>query len=120
MIPAGLRTALVIAALAAIVAFVPHGGSSAGLVAALITIALTVLFLLFAIRLYQRFETDIHGLGDRHRAILYGSLGVFVVAMAGREKLLNTGAGVLLWIVMIGGALAGLVACFTRWRADRL
>jgi hypothetical protein len=118
--PTGARTALVVAALAAIVAFVPHGGSSAGFVAALITIALTVLFVLFGARLYQMFRTDIYGLGERHRAILYGSLGAFIVAMAGRGKLLNTGAGTLVWIVLIGGAAAGLFTCFMRWRAYRL
>jgi hypothetical protein len=120
VIPAWARTVLIVAGLAAIVAFVPHGGSSAGFVAALITIALTVLFVLFAGRLYQMFNTDIYGLGERHRAILYASLGAFVLAMAGRVKLLNTGAGVLLWIVLIAGALAGVVSCFVRWRADRV
>jgi hypothetical protein len=120
VIPNGLRTALIVAALAAIVAFVPHGGSSAGFVGALLTIALTVIFVLFAMRIYQMFRTDIYGLGEQHRAMLYVSLGAFILAMAGRVKLLDTAAGTLLWIVLIAGAAGGLFTCFMRWRAYRV
>lgn len=116
----GVRNVAIIAAIAAVVAFVPHGSSSAGFVQTLLTIAVNVLFALFAVQLYQRFRTDIYGLGDRHRAILYASIGVFVLAMAGRDRLAGSGPGTLLLIVMIAAALGGLFACFRRWRAYRL
>ena len=120
MIPRGVQVGAIIAGLAAIVAFVPHGGSTAGFIGAIISVALTILFVLFGARLYQTFRDDIYGLGDRHRAILYGALGAFVLAMAGRDELFATGGGSLLWIVMIAGTLGGLYACFVRWRADRV
>ena len=120
MIPRGLQVTLIIAGLAAIVAFVPHGDSSASFVATIISIALTVLFALFAVRVYQQFRTDIYGLGERHRLILYASIGGFVLAMAWRIELFRTTAGTLLWIVMISGVLGGLYACFMRWRAYRI
>ena len=120
MIPRGAQVALIIAGLAAIVAFVPHGGSSANFVGRIISIALTVLFALFAVRIYQMFRDDIYGLGERHRAILYASIGGFVLAMAWRVELFTTGAGTVLWIAMIAGALGGLYACFMRWRAYRV
>jgi len=120
VIPRGVRNVAIIAAIAAVVAFVPHGSSSAGFVGTLLTIVLNVLFALFAVQLYQRFRTDIYGLGDRHRLILYASIGAFVLAMAGRDRLAGSGPGTLLLIVMIAGALGGLFACFTRWRAYRL
>jgi hypothetical protein len=120
VIPSGVRTVAIIAGLAAIVAFVPHGSSSAGLVGQLIIIALSVMFALFGARLYQMFRTDIYGLGDGHRAILYGSLGLFVLAMAGRPKLAATGIGTLVLVVMFGAALGGAFACFMRWRAYRV
>jgi len=120
MIPRGVQIAAIVAGLAAIVAFVPHGGSTASFLGAIISIALTILFVLFAGRLYQMFRTDIYGLGERHRAILYGAIGAFVLAMAWRDRLFDSGAGSLLWIVMIAGALGGLYACFVRWRAYRL
>ncbi len=98
----------------------PHGGSSAGFVGRIISIALTVLFVLFAARLYQMFRNDIYGLGDRYRGILYGALGAFVLAMAWRDRLFDTGLGSLLWVAMIAGAVGGLYACFMRWRSYRL
>jgi hypothetical protein len=116
----GFRIAAIIAGLAAIVAFVPHGGSTAGFVGRVISIALTVLFALFAIRLYQMLREDIYGLGDRHRLILYGSLGAFILAMAWREELFDSSLGSLLWVAMIAGAFAGLYVCFMRWRAYRV
>ncbi|MFL5843697.1 MAG: hypothetical protein ACJ762_03320 [Solirubrobacteraceae bacterium] len=120
MIPRGVQIGAIIAALAAVVAFVPHGGSTAGFIGRIISITLTILFVLFAVRLYQMFRDDIYGLGDQHRAILYGSVGAFVLAMAWREKLFDSGGGSLLWVVMIAGAMGGLYACFMRWRAYRI
>ena len=120
MIPRGLQVALIIAGLAAIVAFVPHGASSATFIATIISIALTVLFALFAVRVYQQFRTDIYGLGEQYRLILYASIGGFVLAMAWRVELFRTTAGSLLWVAMIVGVLAGLYACFMRWRAYRI
>lgn len=120
MIPRGVQIAAIIAALAAVVAFVPNGGSTAGFIGRIISIALTIMFVLFAARLYQMFRDDIYGLGDQHRGILYGALGAFVLAMAWRERLFDTGGGSLLWVVMIVGAMGGLYAVFVRWRAYRV
>jgi hypothetical protein len=120
VIPRGVQIAAIIAGLAAIVAFVPHGGSTAGFIGRIISVALTILFVLFGMRLYQMFRDDIYGLGDRHRGILYGAIGAFVLAMAWRTELFNTGGGSLLWIAMIAGALGGLYSCFMRWRSYRV
>ena len=120
MSASGLRTAAIVAALAAIVAFVPQGGSSAGFIQAFLSIALMALFVLFGGRMYQMFRSDIYGLGDRHRAILYASIGGFVLAMAWRPWLFDTTAGSALWVAMVAGALGGLYAVFMRWRAYRI
>ena len=120
MIPRGVQIAAIIAGLAAIVAFVPHGGSSADFIGRIISVALTVLFVLFGMRLYQMFRTDIHGLGDRYRGILYGSIAAFVLAMAWRVELFDTSGGSVLWIALIAGALGGLYATFVHWRSYRI
>lgn len=117
---AALRTVAIVAALAAIVAFVPQGGSTAGFIGAVLTIALTVLFVLFGGRLYQMFRNDIYGLGDRHRGLLYASIGAFVLAMAWRGRLFDTVGGSLLWVALIAFALGGLWSVFMRWRAYRV
>ena len=120
MIPRWLQIVLVIGGLAAVVAFVPQGGSSAGFVGRVLSIALTILLVLFFVRLYQQFRSDIYGLGDRYRAILYGALGAFVLAMAWRHELFDTTGGSLLWVAMVAGAMGGLYATFVHWRAYRI
>jgi predicted Na+-dependent transporter len=120
VIPRGVQIAAIIAGLAAIVAFVPHGGSTADFIGRIISIALTVLFVLFGVRLYQMFRSDIYGLGDRYRAILYGAIASFILAMAWRVELFDTTGGSMLWIAMIAGAMGGLYATFMHWRSYRI
>jgi surface polysaccharide O-acyltransferase-like enzyme len=116
----GLRTAAIVAALAAIVAFVPQGGSTAGFVYAVLSITLMTLFVLFGGRMYRTFRSEIYGLGDSYRAVLYASLGGFVLAMAWRIKLVETTGGTLLFVAMISAVLGGLYAVFLRWRSYRV
>ena len=120
MIPRWLQIVGIIAGLAAIVAFVPEGDSTADLIGTILSISLMVLFVLFAARLYQQFRTDIYGLGDRNRALLYGALGAFVFAMAGRVEMFDTAPGSFLWIALIAGAMAALYAVFIHWREYRI
>jgi hypothetical protein len=119
VIPRGVQVAAIVAGLAAIVAFVPHGGSTAGFIGRIISVSLTILLALFAARLYQMVRDDIYGLGERHRGILYASIAGFVLAMAWRQDLLATGAGTALWVAMIAACLGGLYVCFMHWRAYR-
>lgn len=120
MIPRPLQIVGIIAGLAAIVAFVPEGDSTASLIGTVLSISLLVLFVLFGVRVYQQFRTDIYGLGDRHRAMLYGALGAFVFAMAGRERMFDTAPGSLLWVALIAGAMGALYAVFMHWRSYRI
>ena len=120
MIPRWLQIVLIVGGLAAVVAFVPEGNSSAGFVGRVLSITLTILFVLFAVRLYQQFREDIFVLGDRHRGLLYGAVGAVVLAMAWRHELFDTTGGSLLWVAMIAGAMGALYATFVHWRSYRI
>jgi len=120
MNPAALRNVAIVLALAAIVAFVPQGGETANFVGSVVSIAITILFLLLGMRLYQMFRTDIYGLGDRQRAVLYGSVGVAVFAMAARGRLFDTGAGTFGWFVLMIAAGYGLYSCWRHYRSYQL
>ena len=111
-----LRNVLIIAGLAAIVAFVPQGGDTADFIARVLSILFAIMFVWFGVWLYRQFRTDIYGLGERHRALLYGSVGVAVFAMAASRRLLDTGVGVLAFVAMLVGASLGL---YTVWRHYR-
>jgi hypothetical protein len=120
VIPRWLQIVAIIAGLAAIVAFVPQGDNTADLIGTILSISLMVLFVLFAARLYQQFRSDIYGLGEKHRVFLYGALGAFVYAMAGREQMFDSTVGSLLWVALIAGAMGALYSVFMHWRSYRI
>ena len=111
-----VRNVLIIAGLAAIVAFAPGGGDTASFVGRVLSILFTIMFVWFGVWVYRQFRTDIYGLGERHRAILYGSIGVGVFAMAASSRLLDTGVGVLVFVALLVGVSLGM---WTAWRRYR-
>lgn len=113
----GLRNTLIVFAIAAAVHFTPGGGTTADLVGSLLSIAIIVCIALIGMRLYRENRVTIFSLGDRHRGLLYGALGVAVLAMAARGRLWDTGAGTLAWLLMIGGASYALVVVWRYYRS---
>jgi len=112
----GLRNTLIVFAIAAAVHFTPGGGTTADVVGALLSIAIIVSIVLIGVRVYRENRVTIFSLGDKHRGLLYGALGVAVLAMAGRGRLWDTGAGTLAWLLMIGGASYALVVVWRHYR----
>jgi hypothetical protein len=114
--PTTLRNIAIILALAAAVYFIPGGGDAAALVGALLSTAILVAFVMFAVRFYRERRMDLFGLPDRWRAVLYGALGVIVLAMAARPRLVETGGGLLLWLAAVAGSVFAL---YRVWRVYR-
>jgi hypothetical protein len=106
----------IILAIAAVVAFAPGGGEGADLVSQLLSAVFTVVIALLLGRLYLQFRTDIYGLGDRWRFVLYAAAGVIIVTLAASSRLFDTGPGTLLWFALIGGAVYAL---YLTWRQFR-
>ena len=113
----GVRNVLIVAGLAAAVVVLPGGGDSAQFVAAVLTIGISVAFVLIGARLYREYRVEIYSLGDTHRGLLYGAVAVAVLAMAARVRLWETGAGVLLWLMLVGGASFAVMQVYRRYRA---
>lgn len=120
MSPKSLRNVLIIVGIAAAVAFLPGGQSSAGLVGAVLGAGVLALIVLILGRLYRENRVEVFSLGDRYRAVFYGSLAVGVFAMAARERLFGSDAGTLIWVVLMAGTAGGLYATFQHYRASRL
>ena len=112
---AAARNVLIILALAAVVEFVPGGGSTAALVNAILFTLLNVVFVYFGVRFYRERRMDIYGLGDRTRALLYGGLAAIVLALAGTGRWLG-GPGVVVWLALLIGAVVALVIVFRQYR----
>lgn len=110
------RNIAIILVLAAAVAFVPGGGTTAGLIGAILSTLILVSFVLLAGRFYRERRIDIEGLGDRWRALFYGAIGVAVLDMAARPRLSNTSGGTIVWIALLG---ASAYAVYLVWRHYR-
>jgi hypothetical protein len=111
-----LRNAVIVAVLALGVWALPGGGTAADFFAALLFVLLTVGLGLFAGRLYLEHRVGIYGLGDRYRGLLYGALGVAVWTLAAGPRLFETGAGTIVWFLLMGGAAYALYMVFRHVR----
>ena len=116
MSTATLRNIAIILALAAIVYFVPGGGDAAALIGALLSTAILAAFVMLAVRFYREHRMDLLGLSDRWRAVLYGALGVIILAMAARPRLIETGGGLLLWLAAVAGSAYALYRVWRQYR----
>jgi hypothetical protein len=110
------RNVAIVLVLAAAVAFVPGGGTTADLIFGILSTLILVSFVLLAARFYRERRLDIEGLGDRWRALFYGAIGVAVLDMAARPRLRETDGGTIVWIALLGGAA---YAVYLVWRHYR-
>ena len=111
------RNVGIVLVLAAAVAFIPGGGTTASVVGAVLSTLILVSLVFFVARLYRDHQLDLEMLGDRWRGLLYGAVAVIVVAMAARPRLRSEGdGGTIIWIVLLAGAA---YAIYLVWRHHR-
>ena len=111
------RNVGIVLVLAAAVAFIPGGGTTASVVGAVLSTLILVSLVFFVARLYRDHQLDLEMLGDRWRGLLYGAVAVIVVAMAARPRLRSEGdGGTIVWIVLLAGAA---YAIYLVWRHHR-
>ena len=112
------RNVAIVFALAALVAFAPGGRSGATLLGQLLSAVFTAAVVAILVRLYRQFRTDLFGLGDRARGVLYVSLAVLLLTLAATGRLFaGGGAGTAAWFVLMGAASYGLYATWREFRA---
>jgi TRAP-type C4-dicarboxylate transport system permease small subunit len=111
-----VRNIAIIALIAAAVEFLPGGGRVVSAFSAALWVVFAAGFAYFAYRLYRERHVDLYGLGDRHRALLYGAIAVGFVTLAARIRMWETGFGEFLWFVLVGLVVYTL---FTIYRFAR-
>jgi predicted permease len=111
-----VRTPLIIVAIAALVWALPSGDDSARAIGNAFSAIILAAFVLLGVRLYRDHRGRIDVLGDTHRLMLYSGLGLIVVAFAANSSLVATGAGTLLFVVLLAAAALILYAVWQRWR----
>lgn len=106
------RNVAIIMLLALGVAFLPGGGNLAEAVFAALTMAFLAAAAWMIYTVSRRNQLTLATLSDSRRAILYGALGLLALLVAGSDRLLATGPGTLLWIVLLG---VSVVAIWRIW-----
>ena len=113
---ATVRNVAIVLVLAAGVAFVPGGGTTAGLIGGILSTLIMVSLVFFAYRFYRDHRLELDGLGDRWRGLLYGAIGAVVLALASLPRLRDSSGGTLLVIALLGGAAYAFYAVWRHYR----
>jgi hypothetical protein len=111
------RNVAIVVLIAAAVYFLPSGGQAAHTFEALLYVAFGVAIGYLGLRLYRETRVTVHGLGDRYRGLLYGSIALALLLWVSRTRMWHTGVGELLWFVLAGGIVYAAIVLVQRWRA---
>ena len=110
------RNIAIVALIAAAVEFLPGGGRAAEAFAAALWVVFAAGLAFFAYRLYRERHVDLYGLGDRHRALLYGAIAIGFVVAAAQPRMWHTGVGELVWFALIGLTVYTLLVVYRHSR----
>ena len=111
------RNVAIVMLIAAAVFLIPGGGRAASTFEAALFVAFGVAIAYLGLFLYRERRVAVHSLGDRYRGVLYGSIALGVAAVAARERMFQTGLGELVWFVLIGLVVYGLLVVYRYSRS---
>jgi hypothetical protein len=126
------RNVAIILAIAAAVYFIPGGGRAASTFEAALWTAFALGIGYLGLRMYREHHVALFGLGDRHRGLLYGAVGLAVFLWAVRSRLWYAlqvhggelvqvhrwdGLGEILWFALAGMVVYSLLAVYRHWRS---
>jgi O-antigen/teichoic acid export membrane protein len=110
----GLRNFAIVALVALAIAVAPGGGTGLSLVLWLISVGFFASIALFGARLYRENRFTIESLSQTERAVAYGSIALAFVNFTATRRLFDLGgAGVLLWLAILGLCSYGI---YWVWR----
>jgi hypothetical protein len=112
-----IRNILIVLAIAAVVALVQGGVTAAHVAIQAVSLAFLGTIVWFLSLTYRERRTELYGLGDRRRALLYVALGVATVTLTATSRLWATGAGSVAWLLLLAGAVYAVFAVL--WSARR-
>ncbi len=111
------RNIAIVIAIAVAVYYVPGGGNVANGVEATLWVLFGLGIAFLGLRLYRENQFRLMALGDRHRGLLYGGLGVAVFCYMSRTRMWETGLGVVAWFVLVGLAVYALMEVYRHSRS---
>ncbi|MDQ6836597.1 MAG: hypothetical protein M3016_10465 [Actinomycetota bacterium] len=111
------RNVLIVVLIAAVVAFVPGGGSAAQVVIQAVSLAFLATLFWLATVLYRQHRVALYSLGDSRRVALYAAAAALTVTLTATGRLWTTSLGQVAWLVLIGVSAYVLFAVF--WAARK-
>jgi hypothetical protein len=111
------RNVALVLLIAGAVYALPGGGRAANIFESVLLIGFGVGFGYLGLRLYRENRVALHGLGDRHRALVYGALALGMVLVAGQKRMWQSGIGELAWFVLAGLVVYALIAVYRYSRS---
>ena len=112
-----VRNVAIVVAIAAAIYFLPGGGRAASTFEAALWVGVGVGIAYIALRAYREYRVTLHGLGDRYRALLYGSIAGGVFLLTDRQRMWGTSVGELIWFLLVGLIVYSLFAIYRYSRS---
>jgi hypothetical protein len=110
------RNVAIVALIAAAVFLLPGGGQAASTFEAVLLVGFGVGIGYLGLRLYRENRVALHGLGDRHRGLLYGTLALGAFVVLGQKRMWETSLGELVWFALVAFVIYGLMVVYRHWR----
>jgi hypothetical protein len=108
------RNFLIVALIALGFWALPGGAPTLNVILAILSIAFFAAIAFLGYRLYREHRFT---LAPIQRGVLYGSIGLAILTFAASSRLLNGGAGILVWLALLGIASYGVFWVFQRYRS---
>jgi multisubunit Na+/H+ antiporter MnhB subunit len=99
------RNVVIVLAIAALVALVQGGQTAANVALQALSLVFLGVIVYFLSIIYRQYRTTLYGLGDRRRAMLYVALGVGTLTLTASSKLWATGAGSVVWVLLLAASI---------------
>src|ERR1700709_2567309 len=90
------------------VAFLPGGGNAVDTVTTAIAMAFLAGITWLLYTLSRQNQLTLATLTAGRRGMLYGAFGMIALLIAGQDKLFSSGAGSLLWILLLGASVVAI------------
>ncbi|HET9102122.1 MAG TPA: hypothetical protein VFN55_02110 [Solirubrobacteraceae bacterium] len=105
-----VRNIVIIAVIAAVVAFLPGGGTGASVIITAISLAFLGSLAWVGTILYRQNRSWLYDLGESRRAGLYVAAGVLAVALTATHRMWSSSAGSVLWLLLVGASVYVIAA----------
>lgn len=96
----------------------PNGGDALSFALALLSIAFFTAIAVLGYRLFLQYRSELDGLPDGDRAVLYGSVGLAFLTFCATNRLFDVGGGgAIVWLALLGLCSYAIYRVWTRYRA---